>query len=164
MVNKYPVSAVLDAARRNGMTAPWALPAGHRLRDHGWPADWVLDPPTNMIMPRQKFDELARERRSFAAEQTAQQVASARSAIRELETDCKRLTAELVSFVGDLQKAIKTDPDDVAAILALTRSITDRANSRAATMSTLVGQRMLIQDLAGKASNAAPAPDDKASQ
>jgi hypothetical protein len=163
MANKYPVSAVLDKAQRNGMTAPWPLPAGHRLRDHGWPNDWVQDAATNMIMPAEKFDELARERRSFAAEQTAHQVASARSAIRELESEQKRLTSELLGFIGELQKTVKANPDDVAAILGLTRSVSDRASARASTVSALIGQTQLIQDLSAKATHSAPEPDDEVS-
>ena len=92
------------------------------------------------------------------------QLASARAAVRDLESEQKRLTRELLACVADLEKTVRRDPDDLPAIFAMTHSISDRARSRPSTMSALIGQRQLIQDLSGKGANTPTEHDDEASQ
>jgi hypothetical protein len=164
MASRYPISELIDRAKFFGMRTPFDLPAGFRPSTDRLPSHWVLDPSTNMVMPAEKHKVLTRERLAYRAEQRAQHLASARMTVRELESEQKRLTGELLSFVGDLEKAVHRDPDDLPAIFAITHNISDRARSRASTMSALIGQRQLIQDLSAKATHAGPEPDDKASQ
>ena len=114
-----------------------------------------------MMMPRTKFDELSRERQSYAAEQRSRQVAAARSAIRDLEPELKRLTSELQSFAKALHDAVMSAPDDVAATMSLTHSVMDRARSRGSVASTLAGQRLLLAELRGHEDTTPDAADEK---
>ena len=54
MATKYPVSALLDEARRWGARTPFALPAGFRASTDLLPADWVQDPGSGMVMPHRE--------------------------------------------------------------------------------------------------------------
>jgi 1,6-anhydro-N-acetylmuramate kinase len=161
MASKYPVIAMLERARRYGSRIPFEPPEGYRSSLSPIPPTWVMDSATNMIMPPEKFEELAQERRRYAAELKAQHLAAARAVVRDLEPEQKRLTTELASCAAELAAAVKTDPGDHAAIVAAARSVMDRSNSRASVSSALAGQRFTIRELTGKAT--ATEPDDEVS-
>jgi chromosome segregation ATPase len=154
MAAKYPVSALLDQARRYGARSPYALPEGYRSSLSAFPPDWVLDPATNMVMPASKFAELARERRDYQAELRAQQLATARTTVRDLESEQERLTSELRSCVASLDTPSRSMLTTSRRCSSLARRVIDRATSRASVTSALAGQRVTIQELTGKAPNA----------
>ena len=142
VATKYPISQFLDKAAFNGVNVPYPLPTGWSLRDSGWPADWVRDQGTNAIMPLEKFEQLAVERRAYAAELARQHVAQARAKIKELEPQLRQKTADLKALISDL---VATNPDDVATFLGVMARTRDTVLSRVAVVSSIAAQRATVE-------------------
>lgn len=145
MATRYPVSdLVAQVTRYGGGRTLGNLPDNWDLSRHGFPSDWVRDPASDLVMSPAKFNELAAERRAHAEERRRGQLANARQAVKEIETEERTKRSALKALVVELAGA---DLDDAGLVIRLCNQAVDMTRSLASTRASLGGQRVAIKEL-----------------
>ena len=138
------MSDAVAHASRYGNRVIEALPEGWRVRDQGYPADWVQDQTTGILMSPAKFDALTAERRAYGEESRRTQLGAARDAVRELEAELRRVRSLRDDLFAELGKS---DRDDAVLVIGLCHRIAGTVQVLAQVVASLTSQRGTVEEL-----------------